>query len=59
MRILDWAIGTFAFYGVGIVLASFVAGEVIIPLSSATDRLLLIMSGLIAFGMMLDEDRRP
>lgn len=57
MRFFDWAVGTFAFYGIGLVLASFVAGEVIIPLSSAGDRLWLILCGLGAIGMMIDEGR--
>lgn len=57
MRFFDWAVGTFAFYGIGLVLASFVAGEVIVPLSTAGDRLWLLMSGAAALGMMLDEGR--
>ena len=57
MRIFDWAVGTLAFYGVGLVLASFVAGEVIVPLSTAGDRLWLLLSGFTALGMIVDEGR--
>ena len=58
MRIFDWVVGTFAFYGIGLVLASFVAGEVIVPISTAGDRLWLLLSGMIALGMIVDEGRK-
>jgi hypothetical protein len=60
MRFFDWAVGTFAFYGVGLALASFVAGDLIWPLSTASDRLWLILSGMIALGMVIGESKpRP
>ena len=55
MRILEWAVGTFAFYGVGMVLASFVWGEIILPLSTAGDRFLLILCGLAALAMIIED----
>ena len=57
-RFFDWAVGTFAFYAIGMAAASFIAGDFILPLSTATDRLWLVLCGFAAIGMMFGEDSR-
>ena len=58
MRFFDWAVGTFALYAISMAAASFIAGDFMLPLSTATDRLWLVLCGLAAIVMMVDEDSR-
>ena len=55
MRFWEWAVGTFAIYGVGVAVAAFITWEVYMPLSTSLDRFWLLWCCLAVAGLMFIE----